>query len=42
MEIVLKLSEILNINQSLKFIIDDTQTKIDPLFKFKLLTLILI
>lgn len=37
MEIKLKLSEVLNINQSLKLIIDDTQTKIDPLFKFKLL-----
>lgn len=37
MEIKLKLSEVLNINQSLKSIIDDTNSKIDSLFKFKLL-----
>lgn len=33
----LKLSEVLNLNQTLKCIIDDTRKKIDPLFKFKLL-----
>ena len=37
MEITLKLGEVLNLNQSLKLIIDDTKAKIDPLFKFKLL-----
>ncbi len=33
----LKLSEVLNMNQTLKCIIDDNKKKIDPLFKFKLL-----
>lgn len=33
----LKLSEILNINNLLKAIIDNNSIKIDPLFKFKLL-----
>lgn len=37
MEIKLKLSEILNLNQTLKLIIDNSETKIDSLFKFKLL-----
>lgn len=33
----LKLNEVLNLNQTLKLIIDDPARKIDPLFKFKLL-----
>lgn len=33
----IKLSEVLNLNQTLKLIIDDTQIKLEPLFKFKLL-----
>lgn len=33
----LQLSEVLNLNQTLKVIIDDTTRKIDPLFKFRLL-----
>ena len=33
----MKLSEILNINNLLKAIIDNNKVKIDPLFKFKLL-----
>ena len=33
----LQLSEVLNLNQTLKLIIDDTTRKIDPLFKFRLL-----
>ena len=37
MEIRLKLQEVLSINNALKMIIDDTQTKVDPLFKFRLL-----
>lgn len=37
MEIKLQLSEALNINRILKSIIDDTQTKVDALLKFKLL-----
>lgn len=37
MDIQLKLSEVLNINQSLKAIIDDVDVKIDTLLKFKLL-----
>ncbi len=37
MDMKLKLHEVLNLNQTLKSIIDDTETKIDSLFKFKLL-----
>lgn len=37
MEINFKLGEVLNLNQSLKAVIDDTQSKIDLLLKFKLL-----
>ncbi len=37
MEITMKLNEVLNLNRTLKTIIDDTDTKIDTLFKFKLL-----
>lgn len=37
MEITLKLSEILNLNQILKNIIDDKKLKMDSLFKFQLL-----
>lgn len=33
----LQLSEVLNLNQTIKLIINDTTRKIDPLFKFKLL-----
>lgn len=33
----LKLSELLHLNQTLKLIIDDTETSVDSLFKFKLL-----
>lgn len=36
MEIKLKLGEVININQTLKEIVDG-ETKIDPLFKFRLL-----
>lgn len=37
MEIKLKLSDVLNLNQTLKVIIDDAEAKIDSVFKFKLL-----
>lgn len=37
MEITLKLSEVLNLNQILKNIIDDKNLKMDSLFKFQLL-----
>ena len=37
MECKLKLGEVLSINKTLKSIIDDNQTKVDTLFKFKLL-----
>ncbi|MBQ2884140.1 MAG: hypothetical protein IJE43_10290 [Alphaproteobacteria bacterium] len=37
MEMKLKLGEVLNLNQILKIIIDDSQSKIDLLLKFKLL-----
>lgn len=37
MEIKLTLGEVLNLNQTLKLIIDDTETKTDSLFKFRLL-----
>lgn len=37
MEINLKLGEVLNLNQVLKAVIDDTESKIDALLKFKLL-----
>ncbi len=37
MEIKMKLGEVLNLNQILKSIIDDNNTKTDALFKFKLL-----
>lgn len=37
MEKKLKLSELLHLNQTLKLIIDDTETSVDSLFKFKLL-----
>lgn len=37
MECMLKLSELLQLNQTLKLIIDDTGAKTDALFKFKLL-----
>lgn len=39
MDMKLKLHEVLNLNQTLKLIIDDTETKIDSLFKFKLLSI---
>lgn len=38
MEIKLTLGEVLNLNHVLKSIIDDSETKIDSLFKFKLLS----
>ncbi len=37
MECKMKLGEVLNLNQTLKSIIDDNNTKTDTLFKFKLL-----
>lgn len=37
LEITLKLSEVLNINQALKSIIDDSQIKLSSLMKFKML-----
>lgn len=37
MELTLKLGEVLHLSQTLKSIIDDTETKVDALFKFKLL-----
>ncbi len=37
MDITLTLGEVLNLNQTLKAIIDDNKAKVDPLFKFKLL-----
>ncbi len=37
MEITLKLSDVLNLNQTLRAIIDDNNTKVDALLKFKLL-----
>ena len=37
MEMKLKLGEVLNLNQILKIIIDDSESKIDSLLKFKLL-----
>ena len=37
MDITLTLGEILNLNQTLKAVIDDNKAKVDPLFKFKLL-----
>lgn len=37
MEITLQFSEVLSMNKTLKAIIDDSQTKIDSLLKFKLL-----
>lgn len=37
MEVKMKLNEVLNLNQTLKLIIDDTNAKTDTLFKFKLL-----
>ena len=37
MEMKLKLREVLNLNQILKIIIDDSESKIDSLLKFKLL-----
>ena len=37
MEINFKLGEVLNLNQVLKAVIDDTESKIDALLKFKLL-----
>lgn len=37
MEIKLKLSEVLSLNQSLKSIIDNVNLQVDSLFKFKLL-----
>ncbi len=37
MEMKIKLGEVLNLNQTLKCIIDDNDTKTDTLFKFKLL-----
>jgi len=39
MEIKMKLSDVLNLNQTLKAIIDDTDADIDALFKFNLLTI---
>ena len=37
MEMKLKLSDVLNINHTLKSIVDNTALKVDPVFKFKLL-----
>lgn len=37
MELKLKLGEVINLNQTLKSIIDDNDSKVDALFKFKLL-----
>ncbi len=37
MDITLTLGEVLNLNQTLKAIIDDNKAKVDSLFKFKLL-----
>lgn len=37
MELTLKLADVLTLNQTLKTIIDDGNSGIDPLFKFKLL-----
>ena len=37
MDITVTLGEVLNLNQTLKAIIDDNKAKVDPLFKFKLL-----
>lgn len=37
MDITLTLGEVLNLNQTLKAVIDDNKAKVDPLFKFKLL-----
>lgn len=37
MECKLKMGEVLTLNKTLKSIIDDNQTKVDALFKFKLL-----
>lgn len=37
MEVKLKLGEVLNLNQALKTVIDDSDSKIDTLLKFKLL-----
>ncbi len=37
MEITLKLNDVLNLNQTLKAIIDDSNAKVDVLLKFKLL-----
>lgn len=37
MEFKLKFGDVLNLNQTLKLIIDDNETKVEPLFKFKLL-----
>lgn len=37
MECKLKMGEVLSLNKTLKSIIDDNQTKVDALFKFKLL-----
>lgn len=37
METTIKLSELININQTLKYIIESTDIKIDSLLKFKLL-----
>ena len=37
MELKLKLGEVINLNQTLKSIIDDNDSKINALFKFKLL-----
>ena len=40
METTIKLSELININQTLKYIIESTDIKIDSLLKFKLLGII--
>ncbi len=37
MEVKMKLNDVLNLNYTLKSIIDDNDTKVDALFKFKLL-----
>ena len=37
MEIKLKLNDVLNINHTLKSIVDNTTLKVEPVFKFKLL-----
>lgn len=37
MELTLKLGEVIHLSQTLKSIIDDTETKVDALFKFRLL-----